>query len=91
MLRLALTVPSFGLLLYATSALCAPLANPGFEDADATSDWTRHVYGANPVIELSPDSHEGRRSLRIACDAPTDTALGQEIILTPGSDRKSVV
>jgi alpha-N-arabinofuranosidase len=85
MLRLALTVPSFGLLLYATSALCAPLANPGFEDADATSDWTRHVYGANPVIELSPDSHEGRRSLRIACDAPTDTALGQEIILTPGS------
>jgi alpha-N-arabinofuranosidase len=59
------------------------LRNGGFEEG--LSGWEIHVYGAYPRLE--PDAevrHGGKQSLRITANELTDTALGQEVMLTPG-------
>jgi alpha-N-arabinofuranosidase len=61
------------------------LANPSFEAASPQEGWEVAVYGARP--QLTRDTqifHEGHSALRIHADAPSDTALGQEIRLQPG-------
>ena len=43
------------------------------------------MYGAEPKIAADATiRHEGRQSLRISADDPSDTALGQEVNLRPG-------
>ena len=43
------------------------------------------MYGAQPKIAADATvRHEGRQSLRIRADEPSDTALGQEVNLRPG-------
>jgi hypothetical protein len=62
------------------------LSNPGFEAASPQEGWEVAVYGAQP--QLTRDTqvfHEGHSALRIHADAPSDTALGQEIRLQPVS------
>ena len=47
--------------------------------------WDLHVYGAEPEIVLAKAyRHEGLQSLKIIANAPSDTALGQEVKLRPG-------
>jgi len=57
----------------------------GFEASPAGSGWELSVYGAQPRIDRDTQIfHEGRSALRISADSPSDTALGQEVRLTPG-------
>ena len=61
------------------------LVNAGFEADKPLEGWSLHVYGVKPEIVLAEaNRHEGRRSLKIVANAPSDTALGQEVKLTPG-------
>jgi hypothetical protein len=61
------------------------LVNPGFEIDPVQTGWELNVYGAPPRVERDKVVvHEGRGSLRVAADAPSDTALWQEIRLKPG-------
>jgi alpha-L-arabinofuranosidase len=63
----------------------AHLSNPGFVQEPPTRGWEVSVYGAQPRLERDRQvSHAGHAALRIAADAPSDTALGQEIRLTAG-------
>jgi len=58
--------------------------NGSFESSVVHDGWSRHVYGAEPKVTLDTAiHHDGRQSLRIDADAPSDTALGQEIQLKP--------
>ena len=60
-----------------------PLVNAGFESSEAIQGWTLHVYGARPSVAIDAAvRHEGRQSLRIRADAPSDTALGQDVDLS---------
>jgi len=62
-----------------------PLVNGGFESSVLHEGWSLHVYGAQPEVTLDTNvRHEGRQSLRIKADEPSDTALGQELWLQPG-------
>jgi alpha-L-arabinofuranosidase len=91
--------PRFSLLLAAVIGVCVAaslsalegrraaradgLKNPGFEAG--TDAWSIHVYGAQPKIEVDANSkHEGKQSLRISSTEPSDTALGQELMLHAG-------
>ena len=59
------------------------IANRSFESQ--TDGWSVHVYGARPKIEADATIvHEGKHSLRITSSEPTDTALGQEVMLRAG-------
>jgi alpha-N-arabinofuranosidase len=59
------------------------LENSGFESG--TDGWSTHVYGARSTIESdSTITHGGKKSLRISAAEPSDTALGQELMLHPG-------
>lgn len=61
------------------------LTNAGFEAAAPAEGWSVHVYGAQSELTLdSAVRHEGRQSLKIHADQPSDTALGQELQLQPG-------
>jgi alpha-N-arabinofuranosidase len=58
-------------------------ANAGFESR--TDGWSIHVYGAQPKIETDTRIvHEGQQSLRVSSTDPSDTALGQELMLRAG-------
>ena len=57
----------------------------GFQSNVAQEGWTLRVYGAQPKVTLDAAiRHDGHRSLRVAADAPSDAAFGQEIQLEPG-------
>jgi alpha-N-arabinofuranosidase len=59
------------------------LKNAGFESG--TDGWSVHVYGAQPKVESDDQIvHEGKHSLRISSSELSDTALGQEVMLSPG-------
>src|SRR5579863_1711576 len=59
------------------------ITNSGFETR--TDGWSIHVYSAKPTIEADVAvKHEGEKSLRISSTEPTDTALGQEVMLRGG-------
>jgi alpha-N-arabinofuranosidase len=59
------------------------LANAGFESQ--TDGWSINVYGARPKIESDTKIvHQGQRSVRISSTEPSDTALGQELMLRAG-------
>ncbi|HLK58600.1 MAG TPA: alpha-L-arabinofuranosidase C-terminal domain-containing protein [Chthonomonadaceae bacterium] len=59
--------------------------NSGFEANPVQQGWEVTVYGAPSRLERDTQIvHEGRSALRISASAPSDTALGQEIRLTPG-------
>jgi len=59
------------------------LRNPGFEMG--TDDWSIHVLGAKSNVEADAEiKHGGKQSLRISATEPSDTALGQEVMLRPG-------
>ena len=61
------------------------LMNAGFDSENPRQGWSLHVYGAQPAIAEDPTiRQEGRVSLRISADEPSDTALGQEVDLQPG-------
>ncbi|MCR4416065.1 MAG: hypothetical protein NUV77_26925, partial [Thermoguttaceae bacterium] len=58
----------------------------GFGPDGLPQGFARYVYGAAPVI--APDTaivHEGRRCLRISAAEPSDTAVSQDLMLTPGA------
>jgi hypothetical protein len=58
------------------------LQNPGFEMG--LTGWLPTVYGTQPTVETDTAVyHEGKQSLRIAAEAPSDAALHQEIKLHP--------
>jgi alpha-N-arabinofuranosidase len=74
------------ILVSAISALAAPADNPirnaTFERGSA--DWEVHVYGAKPIVARDDQvKHAGPGSLRVSAAQPSDTALGQEILLSP--------
>lgn len=65
------------------------LDNPGFEsfnhETGLPTSFTKAVYGATPLI--GPDTRvsvEGSQSLLVAATKPSDTALAQDLTLTPG-------
>jgi alpha-N-arabinofuranosidase len=61
------------------------LRNPGFESA--LDNWSVNIYGAKSEVVLDRQvKHAGNSSLRIASRALSDTALGQELKLTPGQN-----
>ena len=60
------------------------IANAGFESR-TRSTWSVHVYGAQSQIEADASIvREGKQSLRISSTEPSDTALGQELMLRAG-------
>lgn len=62
------------------------IANAGFEAEPVTSNWEVTVYGAKPEITRDTrEHHAGAASLRIHADSASDTALGQELMVTPGA------
>jgi alpha-N-arabinofuranosidase len=73
-------------LLFAPAARAAEavaLKNPGFEAG--SDDWELTVYGAKPVVAKDSEIfHQGKCSLRVAAAELSDTALAQEVRLTPG-------
>lgn len=61
------------------------LTNSGFESNVVHEGWSLHVYGAQPTLALDSIIHrEGRQSLRVSANTPSDTAFGQELRLKPG-------
>ncbi|MBN1417747.1 MAG: hypothetical protein JXP34_03170, partial [Planctomycetes bacterium] len=73
-------------ILFAAAFASPPLENPGFEDADPARGWKVYVYGAKPSVAADPDAkREGRQSLRVASNEPSDTAFGQDLALPPGT------
>src|ERR1051326_8726522 len=59
------------------------LQNAGFESG--TDGCATHVYGARSTIESDTTiTHGGKKSLRISAAVPSDTALGQELMLQAG-------
>jgi alpha-N-arabinofuranosidase len=73
------------LLATAGQAGSAGLQNPGFEADRPLEGWQLVAYGASAACTLDDrEAHEGKRSLRVEADEPSDTALGQEIDLQPG-------
>jgi alpha-L-arabinofuranosidase len=59
------------------------LKNASF--AAGTDGWSVTVFGAEPKVEIDAQvPHEGKSSLRISAMEPSDTALGQELVLAPG-------
>ncbi len=59
------------------------LVNPSFEDG--LNGWSLHVYGARPHVDFDAAvAHDGKQSLCVRATEPSDTALGQEILLRPG-------
>src|SRR4051794_28415073 len=87
-LRLVLTVLAF--ILASARAMCAAdkerLVNPGFDTDPVQAGWELNVYGATPRIQRDTQVfHSGQSALRISAGAPSDTALGQEIRLEPGT------
>jgi hypothetical protein len=59
------------------------LKNLGFEAG--LDGWETDVHGARPLIEFDANVvREGRQSLRVTATEPSDTALGQEVMLKPG-------
>ena len=62
-----------------------PLTNGGFESTVSHEGWSLHVVGAKPEVTLdNMVRYQGRYSLRVHADKPSDTAFGQELKLTPG-------
>ncbi len=60
------------------------LKNGGFESPQPLEGWQLISFGARPNVSLDPDVvHQGRQSLRVSADEPSDTALGQDISLAP--------
>ncbi len=59
------------------------LKNAAF--ADGADGWSVNVYGAKPAIEIDPQTpHDGGPALRISSAEPSDAALGQDLLLSPG-------
>ena len=57
--------------------------NAGFESR--TDGWSIDIHGAQPKIETDPRIvREGHQSLRVSSTEPSDTALGQELMLRAG-------
>ncbi len=58
------------------------LINGGFELNPPEQGWEVSVFGARPHLERDTALYkEGRSALRISAEAPSDTALGQELRL----------
>jgi alpha-N-arabinofuranosidase len=65
------------------SVPAARLTNPGFEAG--LQGWSVHRYGAPSRVEVDAGlKHEGKQALRVSASMPSDTALGQEVMLEPG-------
>jgi alpha-N-arabinofuranosidase len=78
-----LTIAFFLALSLAGAAEGMRLENPGFEFG--SKGWSLTVYGAKPVVESDGRIfHEGKHSLRVSADTPSDSALAQEVRLQPG-------
>ncbi len=61
----------------------ASIHNPGFESG--ADGWRQTTYGAAPIVSSDSDViHSGKRSLRITATSPSDTALSQDLALSPG-------
>ncbi|MGH7139799.1 MAG: carbohydrate binding domain-containing protein, partial [Pirellulales bacterium] len=59
--------------------------DPGFEST--LDGWSSDIYGAKSEVVLDRQvKHGGKSSLRMASTALSDTALGQELKLTPGQN-----
>jgi alpha-N-arabinofuranosidase len=76
------TNPSVPLLASHPDFHAQILKNPGFEDK--LDGWEVHTYGAPSLVESDAQiTHEGKQSLRISAQEPSDTALGQDLLLKP--------
>ena len=64
------------------------LPNPSFEQAGTDGlpvGFRKYVYGAQPTITFdSQVKKDGRQSLRVSAEQPSDTAIAQDIQLKPG-------
>lgn len=59
------------------------ILNAGFESGQ--TDWSIHIYGAKSTVDTDSEVvHGGKNSLKISSTQPSDTALGQEIVVRPG-------
>ncbi len=75
-----LSVTAFFLITIESTA--GEFQNSGFESGK--EQWEVHVYGAQSSLETDPGTkHDGQQSLRISAMQPSDTALGQELMLRP--------
>jgi alpha-L-arabinofuranosidase len=66
-------------------AVAAGITNGGFEAPAPAGGWEIAVYGARPAIGGDTAMrHEGAQSLRVEASEPSDTALAQEVAVSPG-------
>ena len=80
-----LLLASLGLCMRLSAAPAALLPDPGLELPPVPAGWEVSVYGAQPEISLDSDiAHGGKHSWRIHTADASDTALGLELVLTPG-------
>ena len=65
------------------------LPNSSFDQASADGlpvGFRKYVYGAQPMIAFdSQAKKDGRQSLRVSAERPSDTAIAQDIQLKPGA------
>jgi alpha-L-arabinofuranosidase len=62
------------------------LVNPGFESRAPLDGWELITDSPSARVELdSGVAHDGAQSLRISADLPSDTALGQDLVVRPGA------
>ena len=60
-------------------------AEPGIRAQSFLEGWQVVTYGAEAKVESDEEVfREGRHSLRVSAEAPSDTALGQEVEVRPG-------
>jgi alpha-N-arabinofuranosidase len=65
------------------SSTAGGLVNPSFEEG--LKGWSLAVYGATSQVEADAAVvRDGRQSLRVRASEPSDTTLGQEVVLRPG-------
>jgi alpha-N-arabinofuranosidase len=65
------------------------LRNAGLEEVGADglpAGFTKAIYGAQPVIAYDAGvKKEGRQSMRVSADQPSDTAVAQDVEVKPGA------
>jgi len=65
------------------------LRSDGVVNGDFSSGlngWPRATYGSEPVVSIDNDvKHGNSPSLRVSSEAPTDTAFGQDVSVSPGA------
>jgi alpha-N-arabinofuranosidase len=82
LIGVALSVLAIGTSAAPSDGPPSVLKNPGFESEQPLEGWELVTYGSEARATLGLDNaRQGRHSLRVSADGPSDAALAQEVRL----------